>query len=241
MLSFSSPLRAQLMIIPSLYCMSYLSVFAVSSSRSRRLSATELFMIWSRATSSAVGCRRGASSQDGVRPSNEQSTGPGSLHGVCHYTAASCHTSGFAIHGEVSVALTQFRGENTRWILLPRIAGRQARTNHVTDLVRGHASGALPKADSAKRESHPVVGNTLGILTLILNKRTIVHGFGISADRAPLALSPQFPHLRSLCPHVQCGGDDVGHLTTVAPVVRAFARIGPNLCHGGVWGGGRKG
>ena len=107
----------------------------------------------------------------------------------------------------------------------------------MTALITGQFSSALLKADSAKRERHQVVRNALGILTLILNKRTIVV-IGISADRAPLALCPQFPHLLSFFSHVQHGGEDVHvpcHLATVAPVVRsfAFARIGPNvLCVG---------
>ena len=107
----------------------------------------------------------------------------------------------------------------------------------MTALITGQFSSALLKADFAKRERHQVVRNALGILTLILNKRTIV-AIGISADRAPLALCPQFPHLLSFFSHVQHGGEDVHvpcHLATVAPVVRsvAFARIGPKvLCVG---------
>ena len=109
----------------------------------------------------------------------------------------------------------------------------------MTALITGQFSSALLKADSAKRERHQVVRNALGILTLILNKRTIVLIIRISADRAPRALCPQFPHLLSFFSHVQHGGEDVHvpcHLATVAPVVRffAFAGIGPNvLCVGG--------
>ena len=137
------------------------------------------------------------------------------------------------------VARTQIPGESTRWIPLPRIAERHARTNHLTGLITGRFSNAPLKADSAQRERHQVVRNALGILTLILNKRTIVLIIRISADRAPRALlCPQFPHLLSFFSHVQHGGEDVHvpcHLATVAPVVRsfAFARIGPNvLCVG---------
>ena len=162
-------------------------------------------MIWSRASS---GCREPQPARHVVRALqtlfclcspvtklchvgapvlNEQSTGPGSLDGVCHYTAG-CNAAsasaiiGDAIHGERCVARTQIPGESTRWIPLPRIAERQARTNHMTTLITGQFSSALLKADSAKRERHQVVRNALGILTLIPNIRTIVDGFGISAD-----------------------------------------------------------
>ena len=97
------------------------------------------------------------------------------------------------MNGEKSVALTQFPGEMTRWIL-PRI---KARTNHCKGVLKGsdNASSVLAQADSAKRESHQVVGNALGIFTLILNKTTIGDVIATHADCAPLALLPQFPTL----------------------------------------------
>ena len=119
--------------------------------------------------------------------------------------------------------LTQFPGERHRW------SNRQARKNHKTGLItEADVSGfsALAKARSAKRESHQVVGNALGILTLVLHIFMSGDVIGTSADCAPLALSPQFHVLRTFIPHADYLGDNahvpVCHLTTVAPVVRAF-------------------